>query len=190
MSAEKKLLRQELRLRRSQVSSEIRKEKDNLIFQHLMQDISVQNADLLLAYASCGDEPDTWQLIRWALAHGKKLALPKCGQNQQMRFFIIHQVEDLQAGAHDILEPVTSQKSVMTEKSVCIVPAIAFTRKGVRLGQGGGYYDRFLKGHPDLYTIGIGYDFMIEDSLPCEAHDFLMKKIITDTEITEVAHEV
>lgn len=190
MSAEKKLLRQKLRLRRSQVSSEIRKEKDNLIFQHLIQDSAVQNADVLLAYASCGEETDTWQFLRWALEHDKKLALPRCGQNQQMRFFLISQIEDLQAGAHDILEPVTSQKAVITEKSVCIVPGIAFTQKGERLGQGGGYYDRFLKNYPDLYTIGIAYDFMMEETLPCEAHDFLMKKIITDTEITEVAHEV
>ncbi len=188
MSAEKQILRQKMRLQRSQVPSEIRKEKDRLIFQNLIQEPAVLHADLLLAYASCGEEPDTWDFIRWGLEQKKRLALPRCEQNHQMRFFVINSLEDLQAGTHDILEPVTSQKAVLTEKSVCIVPGLAFTREGLRLGQGGGYYDRFLKNYPDLYTIGIAYDFMIQETLPCEAHDCQIQKMITDT--TEDAHEV
>lgn len=188
MHVEKRLLRQKLRLQRSQISSEIRKAKDQLLFQNLIHEPAVLNADLILAYASCNDEPDTWQFIRWALEQKKNIALPKCGQNRQMQFFVITCLEDLQAGAHDIPEPVTSQKAVITEQSVCIVPGLAFTKTGIRLGQGGGYYDRFLKQYPDLYTIGIGYDFMIQNTLPCELHDCLMQKIITD--IMEETHEV
>jgi len=184
MSAEKNLLRQRLRLKRNQIPSEIRNLKNQQIFETLIHHPAVLKADLLLAYASCGNEPETWHFIRWALENKIPLALPKCGQNRQMQFFLISRLEDLQAGAHDIPEPVTNQKAVITEKTVCIVPALAFTRDGIRLGQGGGYYDRFLKNYPELYTIGIGYDFMLLDSLPCEAHDCQMKEIITN--ITEV----
>ncbi len=182
MNKEKQILRQKIRLQRSQLSSEIRKEKDRLIFEALVQEPAVQNADVILAYASCHDEPDTWKFITWALEQKKKIALPKCGQNRQMKFLVISRLEELQAGTHDIPEPVTSQKAVITEHSVCIVPGLAFTREGCRLGQGAGYYDRFLKNYPDLYTIGICYDFMIQDALPCEVHDCQIRKIITDAE--------
>lgn len=188
MSAEKNILRQQIRLKRSQMPSELRNLKNQQIFENLIHHPAVRNADVLLAYASCGNEPDTWQLIRWALEQKIPLALPKCEQNRQMKFFLISRLEDLQAGTHDIPEPVTNQKAVITEKTVCLVPGLAFTRDGIRLGQGGGYYDRFLKNYPELYTIGIGYDFMLLDSLPCEAHDCQMNEIITDT--TEVTHEV
>lgn len=184
MSAEKNILRQQIRLKRSQMPSEIRNAKNQKIFQTLIQNPAVLKADLLLAYASCGNEPDTWYFIRWALERHIPLALPRCEQNRQMQFFIISRLKDLQAGAYDIPEPVTNQKAVITEKTVCIVPGLAFTKQGSRLGQGAGYYDRFLKNYPELYTIGISYDFMLLDTLPCEAHDCLIKEIITDT--TEV----
>ncbi len=180
MSAEKNILRQQIRLKRSQLPPEIRNLKNQKIFEALLQHSAVRQADLLLAYASCGNEPDTWNFIRWALEQQIPLALPRCEQNRQMHFFLIHHLEDLQAGLHDIPEPVTNQKAVITERTVCIVPGLAFTRTGGRLGQGGGYYDRFLKNYPELYTIGIGYDFMLLDTLPYEAHDCYMKEIITD----------
>ena len=188
MNQEKQLLRQKFRLQRSQLPEEVRRLKDHLIFERLIQDSAVQNANLILAYASCRHEPDTWEFIRCMLKQSIPIALPKCGRNGQMQFFVITSTADLQTGAYQILEPVTNQKAVITEKTVCIVPGIAFTKDGIRLGQGGGYYDRFLKSHPELYTIGIGYDFMIQDSLPCEAHDCRMNRIITD--VTEVYYEV
>lgn len=180
MSIEKQILRQKFRLQRSQLPSEIRKVKDELIFEHLTQDAAIINADLILVYASTNNEPDTWEFIRWLLEQDIPVALPKCGQNWQMQFFVINRMEDLQAGAHDVPEPVTNHKALITEHTICIVPGIAFTKDGIRLGQGGGYYDRFLKNYPDLYTIGIGYDFMIQETLPCEEHDCRMSRIITD----------
>lgn len=185
---EKKLLRQKLRAQRNQLSAEARKYKDDLIFKNLIRESVVTEADLLLLYASCKGEPDTWQLIKWAWKQGKPVALPRCGEAGQMQFFVVSREEDLHTGAYAIPEPVTEQQAVMTKQTVCIVPALSFTRTGIRLGQGGGYYDRFLKKYPDLYTIGICYDMMIQAALPYEVHDCQVKNVITD--IMEDKHEI
>lgn len=181
MKAEKQLLRQDFRLQRSRISPEERTVMDKNLFQNLIHDSWIQDADLLLAFASCQGEPDTWKLIHWAFEQGKPVALPKCINGHQMLFFVISQLEDLQAGTHDIPEPITTQQAVITDKTVCIVPGIAFTREGIRLGQGGGYYDRFLKNFPEMRTIGICYECMIQPTLPCEAHDRIVSKVITDS---------
>ena len=60
-----------------------------------------------------------------------------------------------------------------------LVPGVAFTDTGNRLGYGGGFYDRFLKEHP-CKTIGIGYDFQLLKELPTEEHDICLDEVITD----------
>ncbi len=64
---------------------------------------------------------------------------------------------------------------------VVIVPGTAFTAAGDRLGQGGGWYDRFLLGiRPDCVTIGVGFEPQLVDALPTEAHDVRLDRIVTD----------
>lgn len=64
---------------------------------------------------------------------------------------------------------------------VIIVPGVAFTRAGQRLGQGGGWYDRFLPGRrADALTIGIGFTAQVVDFVPAEDHDVELDCIVTE----------
>ncbi len=64
---------------------------------------------------------------------------------------------------------------------VIIVPGTAFTRQGQRLGQGGGWYDRFLPGRrADALTIGIGFAPQVVDSVPTDDHDVELDCIVTE----------
>ena len=63
---------------------------------------------------------------------------------------------------------------------VVIVPGLAFTLRGDRLGQGGGWYDRFLAGlRPDAVTIGVGFREQLVDHLPVEPHDIRLDHVVT-----------
>jgi 5-formyltetrahydrofolate cyclo-ligase len=65
---------------------------------------------------------------------------------------------------------------------VVVVPGLAFTPAGDRLGQGGGWYDRFLAGiRSECVTIGVGFDVQIVDRLPIEDHDVRLDHLVTDT---------
>jgi len=64
---------------------------------------------------------------------------------------------------------------------VVVVPGLAFTATGERLGQGGGWYDRFLSGvREDCTSIGVCFAEQIVDALPIEAHDVAMDHVVTD----------
>ena len=64
---------------------------------------------------------------------------------------------------------------------VVIVPGLAFTRSGRRLGQGGGWYDRFLVGvRDDCTTIGVCFREQLVDELPTEPHDIAVDHVVTD----------
>lgn len=67
------------------------------------------------------------------------------------------------------------------EIDVVIVPGLAFTRAGHRLGQGGGWYDRFLtRIRPDCATIGVAFEPQLVDALPIEPHDVQLDCVVTD----------
>lgn len=64
---------------------------------------------------------------------------------------------------------------------VVVVPGLAFTQRGERLGQGGGWYDRFLPGvRADCTTIGVCFGPQLVESLPVEGHDVRLDHVITD----------
>ena len=175
---EKKQLRRELILRRKNIAD--RDEKDRLIFERIMCCDCVKNSDAVLIYASYNGEVDTFRIIRRLLEIGKPVFTPKCRENSEMIFLRIESENDLAEGAYGILEPVGDIQPVITEKTVCIVPAVSFTAKGERLGYGGGYYDRFLSKYPKLCSVGICYEELISDSLPCAEHDINVNYVITE----------
>ncbi len=62
-----------------------------------------------------------------------------------------------------------------------VVPGLAFTASGDRLGQGGGWYDRYLTDVRDGCTIvGVCFAEQIVDTLPIESHDITMDHVVTD----------
>jgi 5-formyltetrahydrofolate cyclo-ligase len=64
---------------------------------------------------------------------------------------------------------------------VVLVPGLAFTVDGHRLGQGGGWYDRFLEHiRPDCRTIGVGFAVQLVDTMPIEHHDVVLDRVVTE----------
>jgi 5-formyltetrahydrofolate cyclo-ligase len=76
-----------------------------------------------------------------------------------------------------------------TSVDVVIVPGVAFTPDGARLGQGGGWYDRFLASvRPDCTSIGVGFDPQLVDVLPTEPHDIRLDSIVTESGVAVPRH--
>lgn len=177
MIMDKKELRKLFRIKRSQISGKA--EKNFRITERVLNNPYVRNADTILIYVSYGSETDTLSIIKNLLESGKKVAVPRCLRNGIMEFIYINSLDNLTAGAFGIPEPSGNQKAVITQNTVCIVPALSFSMDGTRLGYGGGYYDRFLESK-NIYTIGICFDEMLSDNLPSEKHDIKIKTVITE----------
>ena len=80
--------------------------------------------------------------------------------------------------ALNILEPENPIK--IKEVDVFLVPGVAFTASGKRLGRGGGYYDKLLSKYPDTLKIGITFNERIMQNLPTESHDISMDYVFTN----------
>ena len=80
--------------------------------------------------------------------------------------------------ALNILEPENPIK--INEVDVFLVPGVAFTTSGKRLGRGGGYYDKLLSKYPDTLKIGITFNERIMQDLPTESHDISMDYVFTN----------
>lgn len=166
--------------------SDIRKnakspEADHAIAETVLADPHVRNADTILLYASFGSEADTWQIAEQLLSSGKKVAFPLCHKDGIMSFHLVRLLSDLSEGHYGIREPDSAlPQPQLSGNTVCIVPGLAFTPDGGRLGYGGGFYDRFLSAHTDICSIALAYESCITDSLPVLQHDIKVDTVVTE----------
>jgi 5-formyltetrahydrofolate cyclo-ligase len=82
-----------------------------------------------------------------------------------------------------VREPSFTEARIIApaEIELILVPGLAFTRDGHRLGRGGGFYDRFLARLPaSTFKLGVCFDLQIVGSLPTEAHDQRVDAVVTE----------
>jgi 5-formyltetrahydrofolate cyclo-ligase len=139
-----------------------------------------RNAKNVGAYYSIGSEVQTHDILQEILNSGKQLALPKVVKNDLI-FKTITSFSDLEQGNFSVMEPKDKCEAIKN-LDIMIVPAIALTREGFRLGYGFGYYDRFLHGKK-LKTIALSYAKQIIKSFPHDSHDIKMDFIVTEDEV-------
>ena len=127
-------------------------ERSIRLWSHVRSIPAVRAARCVMVFNSIPGEPATESFVLWLRSAGKTVLFP----------------EDDPAP-----EP--------TRPDVVIVPGIAFTAAGDRLGQGGGWYDRFLVDiREGCVTIGVGFEPQLIADLPTEPHDVRLEMVITD----------
>ena len=146
------------------------------ICNRLLNNSQYLKSKVIYCYYSVNKEVDLLPFIKQALEDGKIIAFPKV-KGQNMDFFEVKSLEELEPGYFNIPEP--PETTPAPKGDLIIVPGVAFSKKGERLGYGGGFYDRFLE-HHKVYTIGVAYDFQIMNSLPTEEHDMKLNEIISN----------
>lgn len=143
-----------------------------------------RSAKRIFTYISNGAEADTHTLIRSRIDDLEALAVPKIVNNTMLavRF---PGWKKLAVGPLGILAPVTDDICPPPYDAV-ITPGLGFTRQGVRLGYGRGYYDRWFAEHPPVIKIGLCYGSQIMDGLPDDDHDVAIDIIVTEREIIHI----
>lgn len=144
--------------------------------EHLKGNEHLKAASSILLFYALDDEVCTHNFVR-ELAATKRVYLPVV-HGETMSIAPYESDNALRKGAFDIYEPYLANSSD-TITDVAVVPGVAFSPQGVRLGRGRGYYDKFLAQHP-CYRIGLCFSFQLLDSIPCLAHDVRMNSIVTD----------
>ena len=145
----------------------------------------VAAAPLVLTYVSAkNNEVDTKGLIPALLNMGKAVAVPRTVESGQMEWLRIEALEELLPARFGLLEPSDnpSKRIVGAVTTVVLVPGLAFTPQGFRIGFGGGYFDRFLHDFPGT-SVGLAYDRQITEDFVPEPHDVPVRYIVTESQL-------
>ncbi|MCW1431131.1 5-formyltetrahydrofolate cyclo-ligase [Novosphingobium sp. JCM 18896] len=151
-----------------------------------LADLAPEGSLVGLYHANANEAP-TRGYAKWFYENGRHIALPRfTARGDAMAFHRWHdpfEDSDLEQGPYGHLQPAAEAEAVVP--GLVIVPLLAFTAEGGRLGQGGGHYDRWLAAHPDTLAVGIGWDDQRVDHLPIEDHDRTLNAVVTPTRLYE-----
>lgn len=175
IAAQKRLLRAEIRRLKSQFSAAALAAKSLRVIEKLEAEPLFRAARAPMLYWSLPDEVCTHALIAKVLAE-KRVVLPTV-VGDELRPVELRSVADLREGAFHILEPAGCAVSD-GEIDLIVLPGMAFSPDGGRLGRGRGYYDRFLSCCPVVPTVGLAFDFQVVSHVPAEPHDVKIGKVL------------
>lgn len=173
-------LRKQMKLRLKAMTREEKQALDEKICERVLGIPEIAEAKKIYGYMSLSWETGTEELLKKFWDRGVLVALPKV-LGSKMKFFEVKSLDDLEEGAFHILEPGASCKQVLWPDAVMLVPGLAFSKDGRRLGKGGGYYDKFLMKEPEHKTIALAYEFQITDEIPVQEHDRLVDMVLTES---------
>ena len=171
---DKAALRRAMRERRRALSAKEQEAASKAVFAHLKAFEPYRRAKTVMAYAACRGELSLAPVLEDALAQGKTLLLPRCEAPGVMTARKIDSLSQLRRGYFGLEEPDEACCVADPRKiDLILVPGVAYDACGHRLGQGGGYYDRFLK-ETCAVRAGVCHDFALIDCVPHAAHDLDM----------------
>ncbi|WP_069366626.1 5-formyltetrahydrofolate cyclo-ligase [Salisediminibacterium beveridgei] len=176
----KKEIRNRVLQKLKQIPAEEKTFQESELSQKLFHSAVWKRAETVSLTLSLSHELNTAEIINQGLVEGKKLVIPRCQPaNRTMTFYPFTDRSSLIRSSFGVLEP---DPDVLTpvdpeEIDLIIVPGIAFTSSGQRIGHGGGYYDRFLAKHPDIETVSLVLQEQLVKEIPTEVHDINIKQI-------------
>lgn len=181
-------IRKKLLSLREQFTPDVRAACSEAISARIFKLEIYRQADAVLGYMNFGAEFASEFWIQQVLADGKRLALPRV--NRHTNLLDLYWVDDLESqlesGLWGIREPVVERcerLSTLNEVEFALLPGVAFTRDGVRLGYGGGYYDKLLASMTSRPALAAAaFALQIVEQIPQEATDVKVEWIITEQE--------
>ena len=180
----KKEIRQKMLALRRALSASEKEEKSRALTGNLIFLKAYQEARRILTYLAMPGEADLDPLIRRALADGKEVYVPVCLPEKQMEAGRLLDMEHFVKGPYGLRDLPKGYSTISPEEiDLVLVPGVAGSPDGTRLGMGAGYYDRYLSKVPYEKRVLVLWDFQVVEELPSELFDQFMAAIVTDTDI-------
>lgn len=185
----KKEIRKRLIEKRLTLTSEECKNASHNICIRLLEQNWYKDKQNICVYMAIKQEANLIEFIQQAWKDGKNIYAPRVDRletsanyDNTMDFYAIHNLSELEQGSFGVLEPIQSaHKYIPKEPTILLVPGVAFSKNGNRIGYGKGYYDRYLNVYKGmLHPIGIAYEMQLLEAFQAEEQDIPMTELITE----------
>ena len=188
IQARKQALRQSIIAAREKLPAPERMRQSRAVVGFVCDLPAYRQAKTVLGYLNFGAELAAELWVRQALADGKRVLLPRV--NRASKHLDLYQVRDL---AHDVAPGLWSIREPLVERCIkedvpgavdfILLPGVAFTREGARLGYGGGFYDKLLARMPHQpVLVAAAFDMQLVNEIPQEATDRKVEWLVTENE--------
>lgn len=177
---EKQALRQRIRTIMEQLPPDYFQKAGQEMGLRIRETDAYRQANTIFCFVSHGKEPDTLPLLSQIIRDGKTLCVPLCKAHGIMEARIIASLSQLSPGAYGIPEPpADAPLALPSAVDLALIPCLAATQDGKRLGKGGGYYDRFLSEYNGTAFL-LCPALLLQEHIPMEAHDIPLLNVITE----------
>ncbi len=177
----KNTLRKEINNNLSLLTSTQVNEKSNQICQKLFKTKEWIESESVFLYIPFGKEINTNFIIDKGISLYKKIYSPRINGKNMDFFRIDNTLDSLITNSMGIKEPPLGlEPKTPDSKTLIIVPGLAFSPRGERLGRGGGYYDRYLSIYKNAMLIALAFKCQITTKIPTDDWDINIKKVITE----------
>jgi 5-formyltetrahydrofolate cyclo-ligase len=176
----------------SLMSSEEKRIQSNIIYEKLLKNQNFINSKRIAIYLSLEREVNTKQILNYCLNNGKKCFIPKYDPKSRdmdcVELYSMQDFEDLPLTKWQIKQPLIDDKNraeALTSGGLdlILIPGIAFTKSGHRLGNGKGYYDSYLEkclthSTSKPFLIGLAFSQQIVEKVPIDRHDIQLDLVL------------
>jgi 5-formyltetrahydrofolate cyclo-ligase len=164
-------------------------ESAQAIAEHLLATPEVRRAATVAAYVSVGTEPGTGPLLDRLLAMGRRVVVPVLLPDYDLDWAVYDGPRSVVRARAGLLEPTGPRLGVeaVATAGVVLTPGLAVDRTGLRMGRGGGCYDRVLGRVPvGTFTCTLLYSGELLDEVPAAPHDRRVTAVATPDGVTRL----
>ena len=180
----KKEIRSRLKKQRGLLGADECHNMSHEIYKRLIALELDREYDNILLYSAIRNEVNTDEYFTYLINKAKRIYYPRVS-GDKMSFYRVRSLDELNCGSFNIKEPdMTKEYTQADGRALMIVPGLAFSDTGYRIGYGKGFYDRYLSSftkRDTVMAIGVGYDFQLLSSMTFEdEYDVPLDGVITD----------
>jgi 5-formyltetrahydrofolate cyclo-ligase len=176
----KRLLRQQLKAHRAQLTQADVTEASSQASQHLLHSTVYQASQHVACYCAINNEISCATIIQRAFLDKKHVYLPVI-TDHHMCFVEYKEPDSLHQNGYGILEPKDNGINRKPQDiDLIVAPLVGFDAEGRRLGMGGGYYDSALQNKTHLYLCGLAYTFQEVKCIPNDDWDVRLDAVVTE----------
>ena len=181
---DKKSLRREIREKKRAMTEEEIVTRSERLGELFASTEAYQNAKSIYGYLPYNQEVRTVPMLQKAIADGKRVAVPKV-YGDRMEFLWLDDLAKVEKSEMGIPEPIADDPIADDPTALVLMPGVAFTQQGDRMGYGGGYYDRFLRAS-EVTPLGVIYRSFVLPTLPGGHYDHFVTALATERGILPI----